>query len=89
MYESRADLLLFERMCVSDFAVMLHLDSRVILTKARTENILTLCMFTMHDNYTGYARYNFVPGLLFVPCGLFLHRFDISISLNDEISIFK
>ena len=50
----RSDLLLFERMCVSDFAVMLHCDSRVTLVKARTENILTLCNLhvkTMHGNY--------------------------------------
>lgn len=40
---------------------------RQVILKARTENIACFeCM----------ACYNFVTGLLFVPCRSFLHRFD-------------
>ena len=51
----------------------------------KTANNFTLYMFEIYTIYTGFTRYNFVTGLLFVTCGLFLHRFDISISFNDDI----
>ena len=67
----------------------LYLDSRVTLIKSWTENILALCLFSIHDNYTAFALCNFFTRVFFVPSGLFsAHGFDIRISLNDEISIF-